>query len=47
MAAIVMTFSTLNFLYAVHYPCLSALQGWLLSSANVLHVSTFVIPQIA
>lgn len=47
MAAILVSFPTLNFLYAVHSPCLSALQGWLLSSADVLHVSTFVIPQIA
>jgi len=46
MAAILVAFLTWNFSHAAHSPCLSALQGWLLSSA-MLHVSTFVIPQIA
>lgn len=45
MKAIVVAFPTLNSLYALRSLCLSALQGWLLSS--VLHASTFVIPQIA
>lgn len=47
MAAILVAFPTLSCLYAEHSRCLSDLQGWLLSSAAVLHGSTFVLPQIA